>query len=50
MHGRVIFINPLTSTGLIFGADRERYSFPTSEWTEPGLPRPQYGGQLQGQG
>ncbi len=38
MRGRIVFINPATSTGLIFGVDRERYRFRTAEWAEPGLP------------
>ena len=38
MRGRIIFINPQTMTGLIFGADRNRYNFELKEWAEPGVP------------
>ena len=34
MLGRVAFINPATRTGLIFGADRKRYTFALSDWSE----------------
>jgi hypothetical protein len=34
MRGRVIFVNPPTKTGLIFGANRQRYEFALEEWRE----------------
>ncbi len=32
MRGRIIFVQPETKTGLIFGADRQRYDFELAEW------------------
>ncbi len=38
MRGRIVFIHPETHTGLIFGADRERYNFELNEWSDAGVP------------
>jgi hypothetical protein len=39
MQGRLIFINQAARTGLIFGADRNRYRFELDEWQGGSLPR-----------
>ena len=38
MRGRLVFINPATQTGLIFGLDRNRYTFAIADWEARALP------------
>ena len=38
MRGRIIFVNPATLSGLIFGIDRQRYNFSLDQWVERGVP------------
>lgn len=39
MKGKILAYDASTQTGLITGADGQRYPFPAGEWQSPGTPR-----------